>query len=492
MIDIEKLKAQIMKNLNRVEFEKARKQSKEKDIIGGYAKEFADAVLKSDIRMYKREIFAFNGKYYENFDFAIFRNMMIEMLLDLNAGYGLIVKNNIDLVEFCKTRLIMKDINPNRNFIPFQNYVLDTESLITYPHNPEMDLLYALPYDYEPTATCPKWLNFLEQVLPSAELRFVLQEYLGLLFVNRDRTKLEKMLILYGGGANGKSVVFETIIRILGEENCSMYDMAQLTRGKASEANLADIDGKILNYASDLDPHDFSGGIAKRLISGEKMQARKLYKDPMVLKMIPLFIANANELPETTDRTKGFFRRMLILPFNVTIEEEKQDKQLSTKLRDEYPGILNWILEGTVRIVKNGINFTPSKDVEKASEEYKIIQDSVYGFIITNRLKKSEEKGCVKYLITNNDLHEQYEKYCNEVTKKPYGKNRFLQIFKSQGFQSYKLGTDRGITLFCDRPPHMFWNVDVGNIYDDENQEEIVPVEVGEFEGAVVQGDLPF
>ena len=123
MIDIEKLKAQIMKNLNRVEFEKARKQQKEKDIIGGYAKEFADAVLKSDIRMYKREIFAFNGKYYENFGFAIFRNIMIEMLLDLNAGYGLIVKNNIDLVEFCKTRLIMKDINPNRNFIPFQNYV---------------------------------------------------------------------------------------------------------------------------------------------------------------------------------------------------------------------------------------------------------------------------------------------------------------------------------------------------------------------------------
>ena len=68
---------------------------------------------------------------------------------------------------------------------------------------------------------------------------------------------------MLGGGANGKSVVFETLIRILGTENVSMYDMAQLTRGKSSEANLADIDGKILNYASDLDPHDFSGGIMK-------------------------------------------------------------------------------------------------------------------------------------------------------------------------------------------------------------------------------------
>jgi len=360
----------------------------------------------------------------------------------------------------------------------------------TMDHSPDMDVLYHLPYDYDPNATCPKWNKFLKEVLPQEELRFVLQEYLGLLFVDRDKIKLEKMLIMLGGGANGKSVVFETLIRILGTENVSMYDMAQLTRGKSSEANLADIDGKILNYASDLDPHDFSGGIMKRLISGESMQARKLYKDPMVLKMIPLFIANANELPETTDRTKGFFRRVLIVPFNVTIEEEKQDKQLSTKLRDEYPGILNWILEGTARILKSGINFTPSAQIVKASEEYKIIQDSIYGFIVTNRLGKSETADRTKFMITNNDLCEQYEKYCNEVTKKPYGKNRFLQIFKSHGFRSYKLGIERGAVVYCDRDPRDYWNVDVGSLYDDE-EFEYAPAE-NEFEQVPVQGDLPF
>ena len=492
MIDLVKLKGQIMGNLDRVAFEMARKQPKEKDIIGGYANQFANAVLKSDIRMYKREIYAFNGKYYENFDFAIFRNMIIELMFELNAGYGIIVKNHIDVVEFCKSRLILKDMFPDRKFIPFQNLVLDTENMVIHRHSPELDILYALPYDYDPLADCPKWKQFLEQVLPNEDTRLVLQEYLGLLFVNRDRNKLEKMLILHGGGANGKSVVFETLIRILGENNVSMYDMAQLTRGKSSEANLADIDGKILNYASDLDPHDFSGGIMKRLISGESMQARKLYKDPMVLKMIPLFIANANELPETTDRTKGFFRRVLIVPFNVTIEEEKQDKQLSTKLRDEYPGILNWILEGTVRIVKNGINFTHSKHVAKASEEYKIIQDSVYGYIITNRLHRNEDKGLDKYLLTNNELHEQYEKYCLEVSKKPYGKNRFLQIFKSQGFKSYRIMAERGMIAYCDRDPRIYWNVDVGSVYDDENTEKAEPVEVGEFEMQPVQGDLPF
>jgi P4 family phage/plasmid primase-like protien len=357
MINITEVKNQILLNINRTAFENVRKSAlKDRELIGGYAYEISCAVLLSDLRMYKREIYAYNGKFYEQFDFAQFHNMIIDILLSMNVGMAILVKNNIDVVDFCKKRLIQKDIDPIRTMIPFQNYILDTETFITYPHSPKLDLLYVLPYDYDPDADCPIWKKFLKEVLPSDGLIEVLQEYLGLLFVGRDRLKLEKMLILLGTGANGKSVVFETLIRILGESNVSLYDMAQLTRGKSSEANLADIDGKMLNYASDLDPHDFSGGIMKRLISGEEMQARKLYKDPMKLKVIPLFIANANELPETTDRTKGFFRRMLIIPFEITIKEENQDKALSTKLRNEFPGILNWILEGRARIIKNKIN----------------------------------------------------------------------------------------------------------------------------------------
>lgn len=473
MINIPEIKRQVLLNIDREAFEKVRKSAqKDKDFVGGYAFEISNAVLKSDIRMYKREIYAFNGIYYEQFDVAVFHNMLIEVLLEMNVGYGLLVKNNIDVVDFCKKRLIQKDINTTRTMIPFNNYVLDTTNMITYPHTSTLDTLYALNYDYDPDATCPLWEKFLREVLPGDGLISILQEYLGLLFVDRDKLKLEKMLILYGSGANGKSVVFETIYGILGEQNISVYDMSQLTRGKSSEANLADIDGKMLNYSSELDPHDFSGDIVKRLISGEPIQARKLYKDPMQLKIIPLFIANANELPETSDRTKAFFRRVLIIPFNVTIEEKKQDKALSTKLRKEYSGILNWILEGTQRIMQRGINFTESKIVDKTIEEYKIIQDSVYGFVFVNKLLPSVEEGAEMYFVTNNELYKQYEKYCNDVTKKPYGKNRFLQIFKTHGFKSYS-GAERGFVVYCSRKPEDYWNFDIGSIYDDENYHSV-------------------
>jgi len=491
MINITEVKNQILLNINRTAFENVRKSAlKDRELIGGYAYEISCAVLLSDLRMYKREIYAYNGKFYEQFDFAQFHNMIIDILLSMNVGMAILVKNNIDVVDFCKKRLIQKDIDPIRTMIPFQNYILDTETFITYPHSPKLDLLYVLPYDYDPDADCPIWKKFLKEVLPSDGLIEVLQEYLGLLFVGRDRLKLEKMLILLGTGANGKSVVFETLIRILGESNVSLYDMAQLTRGKSSEANLADIDGKMLNYASDLDPHDFSGGIMKRLISGEEMQARKLYKDPMKLKVIPLFIANANELPETTDRTKGFFRRMLIIPFEITIKEENQDKALSTKLRNEFPGILNWILEGRARIIKNKINFTQSNSILKATEEYKIIQDSVYGFVMANKFFESGEK-THEYSLSASDIYDNYKRYCDEVTKKAYGKNRFLQIFKSRGFNSYANGNDRGFLIYCNRDPKMYWNADIGNVYDDDDAEVEYAEEVVNFHPKP-SDELPF
>jgi P4 family phage/plasmid primase-like protien len=466
MIDVAHVRDQILLNLDKVGFENIRKTaSKDNERIGGYAYEISCAVLKSDLRMYRREVFAFNGKYYEQFDFAVFHNMIIDILLELNVGMAILVKNNADIVSFCRKRLIQRDIEPTRTIIPFQNCVLDTETMKTSEHSADHDVLYALDYDYAPDDKCPMWEKFLKEVLPGKGLIDVLQEYLGLLFVGRDRLKLEKMLILLGTGANGKSVVFETLIRIIGDNNVSLYDMAQLTKGKSSESNLADIDGKMLNYASDLDVHDFAGGVMKRLISGEPMQARKLYKDPMKLKVIPLFIANANELPETTDKTHGHFRRLLIIPFDVTIAVSKQDNALSTKIRSEYPGILNWILRGTTRIVKNEINFTKCVQIEKASEEYKIIQDSVHGFMKSNKL---QEDGTTddKYWLTDDEIYTNYKLYCEEVGKKPYGKNKFMGILKARLFKPFTNGSERGFIVYCERNPSNSWNKDIGNVYD--------------------------
>jgi putative DNA primase/helicase len=75
---------------------------------------------------------------------------------------------------------------------------------------------YQLPFEYNPAAQCPMFDKYLLRVVPDADCRKVLAEYLGYIFINN--LKLEKALILYGSGANGKSVFFEIVNAILGEE----------------------------------------------------------------------------------------------------------------------------------------------------------------------------------------------------------------------------------------------------------------------------------
>lgn len=465
MIDFARLQKQIIENVSTRGVEAVRKSAKtDKLRLGGYADEISKGMLKSDVRIYKRLLYAYNGRYYEIFDDSIFKNMVVAIMKEFNMGLDLIVPSHPKVAEYCKTILVNKGINPNRGMIPFQNYILDSAKMETYPHSSLSDTLYCLNYDYDPDADCPKWKQFLEQVLPGPGLIEVLQEYLGLLFVDRDKYKLEQMLVLLGGGSNGKSVVFETIFHILGSQNVSLYDLPQLTRGQSSEANLADIDGRILNYSSDLDPKDVSGGIIKRLISGEPMQARMLYKDPIQLKCIPLFICNANRLPDTSDKSHGWFRRLLIIPFNVTIKEKDQDKQLATKLRVEYPGILNWILEGRRRILEQNLQFTKAESVDRIKEEYKIVQDSIHGFIVSNRLVP-EDNGTHEYHVTSPTIYSKYCEYCGEVGKKPYGRNTFLTHLKEAKFVLTS-SPSRGVRVFCDRNPEANWNVDIGLEYD--------------------------
>jgi putative DNA primase/helicase len=478
MINFSNIQAQIIANISSKQIEHYRRSATtDKGRVAGYGDEISKGVLQSDIRMYKRILYAYNGRYYEVFDKMVFTNMIVNVMMAFKLGVEQHFYYRDKVVDFCTDRLVEKDITPQRHMIPFRNFVVDSTDLSTFPHSPNLDVLYCLDYDYNPDATCPLWLKFLSQVLPEKGLIEVLQEYLGLIFVNRDKYKMEQMLVCLGGGSNGKSVIFETLFRLIGIENMSNFDMTQLTRGQSSEANIAEMDGKILNYCSDLDPKDISGGVIKRLISGEPMQARKMYKDPMLMKNIPLFICNANALPDTSDKSHGWFRRLLIIPFNVTIKEKDQDKQLATKLRSEFAGILNWIMEGRRRIVANELQFTSVKEIERVKEGYKIVQDAIHGFLVTNHLQ-AEKEGGLQYKVGNLDLYQQYCEYCVDAGKKPYGKNKFLEKLRDLGFMSFRSGTERGVFVYCDRNPSLNWNKDVGLVNDEVDLEDQVPDDI--------------
>ena len=295
----------------------------------------------------------------------------------------------------------------NKVLINLKNgtFEISPEQQVLRPPQQKDFLKYQLHFEFTPTAKATLFETFLNRVQPDKKRQMILAEYLGYLFIDPSTLKLEKTLLLFGGGANGKSVFFEIVNALLGgNENVSSYSLQSLTDGTGYyRAMLAN---KLVNYASEINGK-LEVSIFKQLVSGEPVEARLPYGTPFVLTKYAKLIFNCNELPKDVEQTHAFFRRLLIIPFEITIPEKEQDRQLSAKIiKSELSGVFNWVLEGLKRLLAQN-NFTDSESVNNQIEQYKLQSDSVKQFLHDEGYTKS-----IDQFIPLKDLFKQYRSYC--------------------------------------------------------------------------------
>lgn len=287
-------------------------------------------------------------------------------------------------------------------------------------------LLYQLPFPYDPAATAPRWQAFLDRVQPDRACQELLAEYLGYVFVSNRRLKLERALLLYGGGANGKSVFYEVITALLGPENISHYSLESLTTPPAySRAHLA---GKLVNYVSEISGN-LEANCFKQMTSGETIEARLPYGQPFELRDYARLVFNCNTLPGNAEQTEGYFRRFLIVPFNVTIPREEQDTQLAAKIiAAELSGVFNWVLAGLERLLLRQ-NFLEPAAVSAERETYRKSSDSVRLFLDECQYAPDPDQR-----VSLKELHGEYKRFCQEDLHKPVGAPNFKKRLESAGF----------------------------------------------------------
>ena len=279
-------------------------------------------------------------------------------------------------------------------------------------------LTHQLPFEYEHDAKAPLFKKYLDEVLPDVDKQKIFAEYCGYIFIKPSVLKLEKMLILYGTGANGKSVFFEILNALLGTENFSSYSLQDLTNDNGYYR--AKIGSKLVNYASEINGK-LETDIFKQMASGEPLSVRLPYGEPYILNDYAKLIFNCNELPKDVEHTNAFFRRFLIIGFDVTIAENKQDKQLANKIiNNELSGVFNWILQGLDRVLKQK-KFSKCKAVEMARSNYEKQSDSVKMFI-----EDYEYTTSTNY-TTISELYQKYKMYCIEDGFKPVNKSNFMK-----------------------------------------------------------------
>jgi putative DNA primase/helicase len=288
-------------------------------------------------------------------------------------------------------------------------------------------LTYQLSFVFDPIAEATMFQKYLDEVLPDKSLQLVLAEFIGSIFIkNGSGIKLEKALILTGGGSNGKSVFFEIINALLGPENICNFSLGSLT--DSSGYSRAQIENKLLNFSSEID-RKMNIAIFKQLTSNEPVEARHPYGRAHQIKNYAKLAFNTNRLPKDVESTKAFFRRFIIIPFNIVIKEEDQDKELHTKIiNNELSGVFNWVMKGLARVI-NQKGFTHSISIVEQVKNYETESDTVKLFMDEFNYKKS--KDC-RFKVR--ELFDTYKTFCKDDGYKPLNNKEFCKSLKNMGF----------------------------------------------------------
>lgn len=339
---------------------------------------------KLNFKEYNQDAYFFTGCIYEKVQDSTLKGALIDILRGRTNAKEEVYTTSIETVfKSVKNEIFKNKMEIDNRYFALQNGVYDFRLNKFNPgFSPKYDVIHQAPFSYDEKAELIETQKFFDYVLfEDKQLQDVLFEAAALPMIDRTVFKIEKFPILLGQGGNGKGIYYEAVKHIYGSQNVSEYDMNDLVNGNQSGYSRADLSGKLLNYCSDADFKDFSGGIAKKLISGETISAREIHKKPIHITPPP-FIANMNELPSVTDRSRGFFRRLLVINFNRNIAEADQDKRLyHDKILPEIPAFFNEILKGKKRLEENGGVFTESAKVINAIKEYRSTSSPVYSFI---------------------------------------------------------------------------------------------------------------
>lgn len=446
----------IIKHIKRVDFREYCKLTDDKDKL--QRKHFLVSCVEILIKLLdnygysicrkNNSIYLFNSEYWE----IISENSTKDFLGDVALKMGIykfdakyhIFKDDLYKQFISDARLNEAENKSHTTLINLNNgtFEITYRKQILRSFDKSDFLTYQLPFNYNNEAQAPLFRKFLDKVLPEIELQNILAEYIGYIFVKNSVLKLEKVLLLFGTGANGKSVLFEILMALLGSQNVTNFSLNRLTDDQGNSR--AQLGNKLLNYSSEINGK-LESSIFKQLVSGEPVEARLLYKDSQIITDYARFMFNCNELPKEVENTNAFFRRFIILPFRVTIPSHEQDKELSKKIiRNELSGVFNWVLNGLTRLLKNK-DFTHSNIVENEILQYQKESDSVLMFL--------EDEGYEVSIHKTRPLKEvyfEYENYCRMNQYPIYSNRKFTGNLKKIG---YKLGERKsyGYPLFIEQ-----------------------------------------
>lgn len=306
------------------------------------------------------------------------------------------------LQEVDKKPKIIPIAQLNLKGFAFRNGTLDYQTNKIVPHNPEHYCTIHSDVKYEPTAICPKFMVTLDIWFKGEEdTKNFIQEWFGYSLCGS--FKANAFLMVYSKGGEGKSTLFGVLEKLVGHLNVTSTPLSNFN----STFGLEPLVGKKLNISTESNTDSFDTAKLKAITAGEKITVNRKNLAETEMKLPIKMMYLLNNLPEISDSSTGFKRRLLILPLLNKLNSTQQDKNLPQKLEEELSGILNWAMEGLERLENNNYKFTISKSMMQILNKYLTPEEVMEKFVIANIIEDSVATTPCKEVISA------YEIWCD-------------------------------------------------------------------------------
>jgi putative DNA primase/helicase len=308
------------------------------------------------------------------------------------------------------------------------NGTIDLRTGELRPHRREDLLTKLVPVAYDPAATAPRWLAFLEQVQPDPDARGFLARYAGYCLTGEMGEQV--FAVHHGGGSNGKGVYSDTLLAVFGDyASVTPYATFVQRRPDAPTNDLAALRGARLVVASE--PNEgmrLDEGAVKSITGEDPVSARFHYREFFTYRPTCKLILTGNHRPRIRGTDHAMWRRVLLVPWPVTVT--KPDKDLRRRLREELPGILRWIVEGCLAWQRDGLR--PPAVVRAAVDEYREAEDHVGRFIADRCALGSD------LVVSAKDLRASYELWVESEGEEAFSAKALGARLTDRGIRAVK------------------------------------------------------
>lgn len=298
------------------------------------------------------------------------------------------------------------------------------------PEHRRSDLLTGVvPVKYDRDADCPRWRANMERFQPNEAQRRTVQQFAGVGLLGKP---IQRVMFHYGTGGNFKSVFLETITRVLGDSFAIGLPTESLVGGAdgspgGARPDLERVFGKRMLRIAELPAGvNLKADLIKKLTGGEKWPVRTLYKG--FFEFVPLAKTHmsGNDAPQFDGSDGGMRRRLLYIEWPVKIPEaEQRDFDIVVgELLEEASGILNWLIEGAIDYLENGV--TVSEETRANTDDYFDEMDPTAMFI---RDCVSEAQG---ESVGARVMYHAYKAHCDANARRPIFETKFGRIMKKK------------------------------------------------------------